>query len=53
MIIVLEAYQIIVKTIATTVNILLAIMVLIGDGDNEVKIPVGIFFFLTLAGIWI
>lgn len=49
----MAAYQIIIKTIATTVNILLALMVLIGDGENDVKIPVGIFFFLTLAGIWV
>ena len=49
----MAAYQIIVKTIATTINILFTLLVVIGDGDNEVKIPSFIFFFLTMAGIWI
>ena len=48
----LSAYQIILKTIATTIDLLIAVTIIVKGGCKETKAAYTVFCFLNLVGIW-
>ena len=48
----MSLYQIILKTVASTLDMLIALVVISKGNDQKMKIAYSIFCLLNLAGIW-
>ena len=48
----MSAYQIILKTIATTLDVIVAITIILKGESKEMKTAYSVFCLINLAGIW-
>ena len=48
----MNVYQIILKTVATTVDLLVALVVISKGESHNMKVAYSVFCLLNLAGIW-